>query len=137
MSFGEYGGRTNRLSVSAKDKARPVRVENAFPAVVSPEEFRHVARTTHAKATAGPPPARLQPLPLNELAKRTTCGKARSAHEAKSGQCTHYVCYSLLKKGKGTCKTRLPALRAVLVDEIRENILTESNIRDLVKLVDE
>ena len=69
-----------------------------------------------------------------------TCGKAMTAAEAKSGKYTYYICHSLLKRGKGTCKT--PRLNAkkfekVIVDELLANILTESNIRDLVKLLDE
>ena len=69
-----------------------------------------------------------------------TCGKAMTAAEAKSGKYTYYICHSLLKRGKGTCET--PRLNAknfekIIVDEIRANILTESNIRDLVKLLDE
>ena len=69
-----------------------------------------------------------------------TCGKAMTAAEAKSGKYTYYICHSLLKRGKGTCKT--PRLNAkkfekVIDDELRANILTESNIRDLVKLLDE
>ena len=63
-----------------------------------------------------------------------------TAAEAKSGKYTYYVCHSLLKRGSGACKT--PRLNAksfekLIVDEIRANVLTESNIRDLVKLVDE
>ena len=77
---------------------------------------------------------------LSGLAKCETYGKAMTAAEAKSGKYTYYICHSLLKRGKGTCKT--PRLNAkkfekVIVDEIRANILTESNIRDLVKLPDE
>ena len=74
------------------------------------------------------------------MAKCETCGKAMTAAEAKSGKYTYYICHSLLKRGKGACKT--PRLNAkkfekVIVDELRANILTESNIRDLVKLLDE
>ena len=63
-----------------------------------------------------------------------------TAAEAKSGKYTYYVCHSLLKRGSGTCKT--PRLNAknfekLIVNEIRENVLTESDIRDLVKLLDE
>ena len=63
-----------------------------------------------------------------------------TAAEAKSGKYTYYICHSLLKRGKGTCKT--PRLNAkkfekIIIDELRANILTESNIRDLVKLLDE
>ena len=45
-----------------------------------------------------------------------------------------------MKKGRDTCKTpRLNAknFEGLIVSNIRENILTESNIRDLVKIVDE
>ncbi len=63
-----------------------------------------------------------------------------TAAEAKNGKYTYYICHSLLKRGKGACKT--PRLNAksfekLIVNEIRENVLTESNIRDLVKLLDE
>ena len=62
------------------------------------------------------------------------------AQEKRHGKYTYYICHSLLKRGKGTCET--PRLNAknfekIIVDEIRANILTESNIRDLVKLLDE
>ena len=80
------------------------------------------------------------PYLLSGIAKCETCGKAMTAAEAKSGKYTYYICHSLLKRGKGACET--PRLNAkkfekIIVDEIRANILTESNIRDLVKLLDE
>ena len=63
-----------------------------------------------------------------------------SGHDAKSGRFSYYVCQSIMKRGKGACKTpRLNARRfeKLVVDQIRSNILTEGNIRDLVRLVDE
>ena len=63
-----------------------------------------------------------------------------SAAEAKSGRYTYYVCHSLLKQGRGTCATpRLNAKRfeKLIIEQIRDHILTESNIRDLVRMVDE
>ena len=63
-----------------------------------------------------------------------------SASEAKNGKYTYYVCRSLMKTGSGTCQPpRLNAERIenAVVDELRANILTEFNIRDLVKLLDE
>ena len=64
-------------------------------------------------------------------------------HDRRRGQerqDTYYICHSLLKRGKGTCET--PRFNArnfekLIVSKIRENVLTESNIRDLVKLLDE
>ena len=77
---------------------------------------------------------------LSGILKCKTCCRAMSASEAKSRKYTHYACQSLMKRGSGTCKTpRLGAkkIENTNVDELRSNILTESNIRDLVKLLDE
>ena len=125
----------------AKDNAPPVRVEGAFPAIVSHEDFSRVANVLDSKAPAKVHPRRAaSPYLLSGIVKCGTCAKALTAHEAKSGQFTYYVCHSLLKRGQGACDTpRLNARRfeRVIIDQIRENILTESNIRDLVKLVNE
>ena len=126
---------------NAKDGAPPVRVEDAHPAIVSKREFQRIARTMQSRAPKKVNPRRISsPYLLSGLAKCETCGKAMTAAEAKSGKYTYYICHSLLKRGSGTCKT--PRLNAktfekLIVDEIRANILTESNIRDLVKLLDE
>ena len=126
---------------NAKDGAPPVRVEEAHPAIVSKQEFRRIARMMQSRAPKKVNPRRVSSrYLLSGLAKCETCGKAMTAAEAKSGKYTYYICHSLLKRGKGACKT--PRLNAkkfekVIVDEIRANILTESNIRDLVKLLDE
>ena len=127
--------------IKAKDKAEPVRVENAFPAIVSKREFQRAKKLLGSRAPKKVNPRRASsPYLLSGLLKCETCGKALTAAEAKSGKYTYYVCHSLLKRGSGTCKT--PRLNAktfekLIVDEIRANILTESNIRDLVKLLDE
>ena len=127
--------------VTAKDGAPPVRVEDAHPAIISKSEFRRVRKLLGSRAPKKVHPRRSSsPYLLSGLVKCETCGKALTASEAKSGRYTYYVCHSLLKKGRGTCDTpRLNSKRfeGVIVDNIRENILTESNIRDLVKIVDE
>ena len=126
---------------NARDGAPPVRVEDAHPAIVSRRESRRIGRMMQSRAPKKVNPRRISsPYLLSGLAKCQTCGKAMTAAEAKSGKYTYYICHSLLKRGKGTCKT--PRLNAkkfekVIVDELRANILTESNIKDLVKIVDE
>ena len=125
----------------AKDAAPPVRVEDAHPAIVSKREFQRVNKLLGSRAPKKVHPRRsASPYLLSGLLRCETCGKAMTAAEAKSGKYTYYVCHSLLKRGSGTCKT--PRLNAksfekLIVDEIRANVLTESNIRDLVKLLDE
>ena len=125
----------------AKDNVPPVRVDNAFPAIVSRDEFERVSAILGSKAPAKIHPRRAaSPYMLSGIVRCETCGKALTAHEAKSGQFTYYVCHSLLKRGQGACDTpRLNSKRfeRMIIDSIRENILTESNIRELVKLVNE
>ena len=126
---------------NARDGAPPVRVEDAHPAIVSRRESRRIGRMMQSRAPKKVNPRRISsPYLLSGLAKCQTCSKAMTAAEAKSGKYTYYICHSLLKRGKGTCKT--PRLNAkkfekIIVDELRANILTESNIKDLVKIVDE
>ena len=127
--------------VKAKDGQEPVRVEDAFPAIVSTEEFQRVRRLLEARAPKETHPRRAaSPYLLSGLAKCEPCDKALSAAEAKSGKYTYYVCQSILKQGKGACDT--PRLNAksfedIIISNIRENILTQGNIRDLVRLLDE
>ena len=118
-----------------------MRVEDAHPAIVSKRDFQQARKLLASHAPKKMNPRRASsPYLLSGLVKCETCGKAMTAAEAKSGRYTYYICHSLLKRGKGTCET--PRLNAksfekLIVSEIRENVLTESNIRDLVKLLDE
>ncbi len=126
---------------TAKDNTPPVRVENAFPAIVSPREFKKVQRLLKSKAPKVTHPRRTaSPYLLSGILTCQTCGNALSAAEAKGGRYTYYVCHSLLKRGSGECTTpRLNAKRfeRLVVDQIRQHILTESNMRDLVKMVNQ
>ena len=127
--------------VTAKDKMPPVRVEDAFPAIVSKEEYDRVARVMQANAPDKQHPRRTaSPYLVSGLAKCSHCGKALIGQEAKSGRYAYYVCNSLLKRGKGTCDTpRLSArqFERAIIDQIRVNVLTESNMKALVELVNE
>ena len=73
--------------------------------------------------------------------KCKTCGKALSGQESKSGQFAYYVCQSLLEAGQRCLRSsqaeRQAKFEGMIIDQIRDNILTESNIRDLVQMVDE
>ncbi len=127
--------------ISSKDGQPPVRVEDAHPAIISKREFQRVRKLLDSRAPKRANPRRTSsPYLLSGILKCETCGRAMSASEAKSGKYTYYVCQSLMKRGSGACKTpRLNAkkIESTIVDELRSNILTESNIRDLVKLLDE
>ena len=125
----------------AKDKAEPVRVERAFPAIISKTRFRRVNRKLRSRAPKRSHPRRVgSSYLLSGLIKCKACNCALSGQDAKSGRFSYYVCQSVMKRGSGACNApRLNARRfeELVVGKIRENVLTESNIRKLVKLVDE
>ncbi len=113
---------------AGKGKDEPVRVEKAFPAIVSRTRFRRLSRLMRSRA------------PRVAHPRRVGSSYLLSGQDAKSGQFSYYVCQSIMKRGKDACKTpRLNARRfeELVVGKIRSNVLTDSNIRALVKVVDE
>ncbi len=127
--------------LKATDGSEPVRVENAVPAIVSGEEFEQVRAMLEARAPAKTNPRRAaSPYLLSGLVACALCEKKLTAAEAKGGRYSYYVCGSLLKRGSGSCETpRLNAKRfeTLILDQLRDHVLTESNIRELVKMLDE
>ena len=126
---------------NGKGKDEPVRVEKAFPSIVSKTRFRRVNRLMRSRAPKVAHPRRVgSTYLLSGLVKCKACNRALSGQDAKSGKFSYYVCQSIMKRGKDACETpRINARRfeELVVGKIRSNVLTDSNIRALVKVVDE
>ena len=125
---------------NAKDEAEPVRVEKAFPAIVSKAQFRRVNQLMRSRAPKFSHPRRVgSSYLLSGLTKCKACKTPLTGRFAKSGQYAYYVCPTNIKIGNGACET--PKLNArrfeeMVVNRIRSNILTEASIHDLVKVVE-
>ena len=69
------------------------------------------------------------------------CGKPYSAQGAKSGQFAYYVCASLFREGAGACSNgrylNATKVEGLVIEKVRERILTEETITELVTLVAE
>ena len=126
---------------NSKDNAEPVRVEKAFPAIITKAQFGRVGKLMRSRAPKRSHPRRVgSTYMLSGLVKCKACNRALSGQDAKSGQFAYYVCQSIMKRGKGACHTpRLNARRfeEMVVDKIRSSILTDGSITELVKVVDE
>ena len=125
---------------NAKDKAEPVRIEKAFPAIISKAKSQRVNSLMRSRAPKVINPRRVGSTHLLSGLLKCKCNRALSAQVAKSGQFSYYVCQSIMKRGKDACDTpRLNARRfeEIVVGKIRSNVLTDSNIRALAKVVDE
>ena len=119
----------------------PVRVESAWEALVPRELFDGVQRALASRAPEVQRPAQLgSRFLLSGLLRCGACGKPYLGQGAKSGQYTYYVCSTLHHEGPGTCDARyLNATRVeeFVVEKIRERILTDKTITELVILVAE
>ena len=84
---------------------------SAHPAIVSKRDFQTARRLLGSRAPKKVNPSRVSShYLLSGIAKCETCGNAMTAAESKSGKYTYCICHSLLKRGKGPCKT--PRLNA-------------------------
>ena len=95
----------------------------------------------HERAPAQQRPARVgSQYLLSGLLKCGVCGKPYSGQAAKSGMFAYYVCASLLREGAGSCTGRYLNAERVenyIIEKVRERILTEETITELVTLVAE
>ncbi len=127
--------------LSDQTGAPPVRVEDAHPAILTKEEFEQVVQSLRARAPERVHPRRAaSPYLLSGLVRCALCRKALTAAEAKGGEYSYYVCQSILNGGSKSCKApRLNADRfeRLIIQQLKDHILTEANIRELVKMVDE
>ena len=124
-----------------QEAADPVRVEGAWPTLVSRELFDEVQQAMSERAPKVQRPARVgSQYLLSGLLRCGVCGKPYSAQGAKSGQFAYYICGTLFREGAGTCSARYlnaPRLETFVVEKIRERILNEETIVELVTLVAE
>ncbi len=118
-----------------------MRIEKAFPAIISKAKSQRVNRLMRSRAPKIAHPRRVgSTYLLSGLVKCHKCNRALSGQDAKSGQFSYYVCQSIMKRGKDACETpRLNARRfeEMVVGKIRSNVLTEGSITELVRAVDE
>ena len=92
-------GRTSK-GAKAQDQ---VRVEGAWPALISRELFAEVQQAMKDRAPKVQRPARVgSRFLLSGLLKCGVCGRPYRAQGAKSGQFAYYICGTLFTEGAGT-----------------------------------
>lgn len=122
-------------------KLQPVRFENAWPAIVDRSTFDRVQQILKERSPSCEHPRRTgSRYLLSGLAHCGSCGKALVGQEAKGGKFSYYVCGTLLKKGSGSCNAcylNAPRFEDLVIDKIKQRILSEENLRKLVTMVNE
>ncbi len=136
LIWGQF--RPNRNS--GKDLS-PIRVENAWPAIIDRETFDKVQKNLVKRTPKVTHPRVIHSeYILSGLVKCQYCGSAMIGHAVKSGKFFYYMCGNTRRRGKGACTVPLlPKVRFenFIIDRIKRFILTEENLRDLVKMFNE
>ena len=119
----------------------PVRAEGAWEAIVPRELLDKVQASLEERAPKRQRPARVgSKFLLSGLLRCGVCGKPYTGQGAKGGRYAYYVCGTLLKEGAGSCEARYlnaEKVEGFIVEKIRERILTNETITELVTLVAE
>ena len=118
----------------------PIRVEKAWPAIVDRETFTLVQQKMAAKSPAVTHPRTVPSFYLLSGFLFCSCGRAMIGHSAKSGRHFYYLCSRNAKQGKDACGARMlpkEKLERLIIQQLRAKVLTDENLEELVKLVNE
>ena len=142
---------TGTLIWNSKEKSRGptrpkgsddvVRIRGNHPALIDQKTFDQVQRLLQARAPKVRNPRTINSgYILSGMVKCGKCGAAMIGCAAKSSRYFYYGCRNHSRVGKHVCDAKLvskPRLESFVLDRIKDNILTEENLRELVRLVNE
>jgi DNA invertase Pin-like site-specific DNA recombinase len=118
-----------------------IRVNDAWPAIVDRESFDRVQEKLNARAPKITHPRVVHSeYVLSGILRCKNCGAAMVGHAVKSGKFFYYMCGNARKRGRGLCSTPLlpkEKMESYVIKQLNQHILTEENLRDLVRLTNE
>ncbi len=119
----------------------PVRVEGAWQPVIDRETFERVQAKLAARAPKVTHPRVVHSeYILSGMIRCRACGTAMIGHAVKSGKFFYYMCGNARRRGRGVCQTPIlpkDRIERFVVDRIKQYILTEENLAELVRLTNE
>ena len=117
-----------------------MRIEDAWPAIINKDIFQFVREKMASKAPIEIHPCVVPSFYLLSGLLYCSCGRAMIGRSAKSHQYYYYMCNRSYKQGKDACSTRsLPKdkLEQIVIEQIKERILNDEWLEELVGLVNE
>ncbi len=126
---------------NSKRGNKPVRTENACPAIIDRETFLKVQDLMKERAPLEIHPKRVSsPFMLSGKAYCGYCGKALVGTYAKGGKFSYYVCGTLNKKGSGACQAKYinaEKFESLVIEQINKRIFSKDHLINLVRMVNE
>jgi len=119
----------------------PLRVESAWPAIVDKDTFASIQAVLASRSPrVTRPRCATSEYMLSGMIRCAECDAPLRGHAAKSRRFFYYRCGSALRRGPEACPGKwLPKERIeqFVVNRIRDCILTEENLAELVRLTNE
>ena len=137
-----WNKRSNRNKNNSKvqsDSDKVIRIENNHPPIIEKETFEKVQKLIKERS-----PKITHPRTINSsylLSSIIFCKKCKSAMigaSAKSGEQHYYMCNKYRKSGKSECDSKSvnrKLIEPIVIQKIKNYILTDENLIKLIKLV--
>ena len=133
-----WGGRPGHPAIHSADP--PVRVENAWPAIIDEDVFKQIQRKMASRRPEVIHPRTIPSSYLLSGLLYCSCGHSMIGRSAKSHHYHYYTCNGGYKQGRDACDTRaLPKdkLEHLVIDQIKCKVLNHEWLEELVRLVNE
>jgi len=133
-----WGGRQGHPAVHRGDP--PVRVENAWTAIIDRDTFDLVQKKMASKRPQVTHPRTVPSLYLLSGILFCSCGAAMIGHSAKSGKHFYYQCSRKFKQGSEACNSRMlvkEKLERLIINQLKSKVLTDDNLEKMVIMVNE
>lgn len=133
-----WGGRPGHPAIRSNDP--PVRVEDAWEAIIDRDTFNTVQQKMASKKPQAVHPRVVPSFYLLSGLLYCSCGRAMIGRSAKSHRYYYYMCNRSFKQGKEACGARIlpkDKLEDLVIKQIKDKILTEECLEDLVRIVNE
>jgi len=133
-----WGGRPGHPAIHSADP--PVRVENAWPAIIDKDVFKQILRKMASRRPEVIHPRTIPSSYLLSGLLYCSCGHSMMGRSAKSHHYHYYTCNGGYKQGKDACDAKaLPKdkLEHLVIDQIKCKVLNREWLEELVRLVNE
>ncbi len=133
-----WGGRPGHPAI--RSGLPPVRKENAWPVIIDRETFQSVQEKLASNAPRKVHPRTVPSFYLLSGLLFCSCGQAMIGWSAKSHRYYYYMCNRSCKQGKEACNARIfpkEKLEHLVINQIKEKVLTQDHLEELVRLVNE
>ena len=133
-----WGGRPGHPAIHSADP--PVRVENAWPAIIDKDVFKQIQRKMASRRPEVIHPRTIPSSYLLSGLLYCSCGHSMIGRSAKSHHYHYYTCNGGYKQGRDACDAKaLPKdrLEHLVIEQIKERVLNQEWLEELVRLVNE